>query len=222
MGIYIIFGGCIVLAVVWMLMSLPVRRTAEPGVVLAFDIIATVLVVALFGAGTYAYVGQQNRKTQEVAGQEQLQESGVEGETVVPVNGDTQGSGTGNSTETSPAIQNETTPGGGTQANDPTVQPSQPQVTTAPDTIAPANQESQPLASEGQNATIPPQPSEPGQAVTPDPSEAPQTGQGDSAQTSPQPSTAQVQTPPSQAPTASEPPATTAPSAPAATTAPAP
>ena len=61
MGIYIIFGGCIVLAVVWMLMSLPVRRTAEPGVVLAFDIAATVLVIALFGAGTYAYVGQQNR-----------------------------------------------------------------------------------------------------------------------------------------------------------------
>ncbi|MCI9501432.1 MAG: hypothetical protein HFG76_05445 [Hungatella sp.] len=214
MGIYIIFGGCIVLAVVWMLMSLPVRRTAEPGVVLAFDIAATVLVIALFGAGTYAYVGQQNRMAQEADGQEQPLETGADGKTVVPANGDIQGTGTGNSTETggtgvvetSPAMPDSTGPTGGVPANDSQGQTAPTQVTTAPDMTAPTNQSSQSPASDGQNPTAPSQPSGSSQTTAAAPAETP-AGQGVSSQTTPPSSDGAVTTESS---------ATTAPSAPQA------
>ncbi len=67
MATYIIFGGCIVLAIFWMLASLPVMRMGSTAASLVFDGVTTLVVIALFAAGTCAYRGQLNQKAAQAA-----------------------------------------------------------------------------------------------------------------------------------------------------------
>lgn len=56
MIIYIIFGGCIILAVCWILFSLSVKKMTESDIFpLIFDIMITIIVLTLSGIGTYVY-----------------------------------------------------------------------------------------------------------------------------------------------------------------------
>ncbi len=76
MGIYICFGGCIILSALWILSVLMVKWIGSPILSCFFDFVLTIMVFALFAAGLYLNREQPNTsKTDLSIIQEELRES---------------------------------------------------------------------------------------------------------------------------------------------------
>lgn len=66
MGIYICFGGCILLSAFWVLSVLMVKWIGSPGLSCVFDFILTIMVLAMFTVGLYLNSRQPNRQMTEM------------------------------------------------------------------------------------------------------------------------------------------------------------
>lgn len=63
MLVKIVFGGCILLAAVWLLISLAIRRRGNyPIAAFVLDVVITLLVLVMFGFSTVGFVREQNRQ----------------------------------------------------------------------------------------------------------------------------------------------------------------
>ncbi|WP_314723829.1 hypothetical protein [Enterocloster bolteae] len=63
MLVKIVFGGCVLLAAVWLLISLAIRRRGNyPIAAFVLDIVITLLVLVMFGFSIFGFVREQNRQ----------------------------------------------------------------------------------------------------------------------------------------------------------------
>ena len=90
MLVKIVFGGCVLLAAVWLLISLAIRRRGNyPIAAFVLDIVVTLLVLVMFGFSIFGFVREQNRQrrwqeTEQNIVQETEQDIGQETEIFSP------------------------------------------------------------------------------------------------------------------------------------------
>lgn len=63
MLVKIVFGGCVLLAAVWLLVSLAIKRRGNyPIAAFVLDLVITLLILVMFGFSIFGFVREQNRR----------------------------------------------------------------------------------------------------------------------------------------------------------------